>query len=613
MLTIYNKSVSADDLVPVENFVNFNNRFSPNRDSSTIYFKLNNSATVSLNVINNSGNVVRNYYKKRNLTSGAYINTWYGDNQSKSVLPAGTYYTQLDVETESVTNSYVQKVVINKTPKPVIGDIGVIPRRVSPNNDGFNDKQEIFFTVSENCFVDVAITKNGTPIRWVAKRKYKSSGKIRLEVWNGLNYQKKRVPGGEYNVRVLARNKAGYSIKKSKIYVTYGDTNWRRDRTRILSSVKSLRSKNLINSKKYKAYVSIVQRSERLLSIFRTKKRKNAYNNLGNVFKQIANVSRSGRLTTSRAYYLIYVTLNKNNNYFYKHNAPKSWTVFYPGENENFAYIYIPSKGLQPHPHHTIQSLIKRKNDKDLFLRNTGALIPAFENRYYNSKRFKTYDYQFEYMLDKEFWPSSLSQSGLLTVLSLAYKFTGDVKYLNISNEILESFNVPYTKGGLLDTDSSGRKWFLIYNKTNSWKVLNGHMIALDRLRSYASQSSSTMAYELFRQGTKSLIYNISKYDFPLYKDFPSLSKYSIINYPANSNYHNLNLSMAKKLSKFSNQASYYELLDHFANKWQSGEKVLLNKTRMYKKNIIEKYDENDYLREIKKKYYLEEDDNLIF
>lgn len=547
----------------------FNDSFNPTRDTSTIYFVLKRQATVSLNISDEAGSPLRSFYSSEKLKRGKYLKTWYGDSNGGKSLSAKKYNVNLSIETSTLTESFSQPVTILKKSKPIINEIGITPKKISPNGDGFRDNQEIFYTLSEDSFVSIAITKRGKHIRSVIKKAPRKGGKIIVEKWDGKNLQGKPAPAGKYKARILAKNKWGYSIKVASLFIGYNDTNWKSDRLNIISSLDKLRRNKKISRDNYKSYAATVRRSQKLLFEFQAKGRKGAYDNLGNIFKQIARISKNGQLTANRAYYLISITLKKNNRYFSKHGPPRSWKIFNPKNDDFFVFIYIPSKGLQPHPHRTLLLLLKKEIEKDRFMKAIDQIIPALERRTYGTVRFKTFDYQFEYLHNGDLWASCLSQSDLLQAMAIAYKYSGKNKYKTLGKEILKSYSVPRSKGGIYDLDDKGRKWFMIYSKS-SWKILNGHLIALQGLKYYYDTFKSPIAYDLLMQDEDNLANIVSEFDYPIDDTIPSWSKYSNVNYPADRHYHDLNFNMLRWFkTEISTENS--KIFSHFINKWYRG------------------------------------------
>lgn len=553
----------------INEFKIFNDNFNPARDTSTIYFALKRQATISLNISDDAGNRLRSFYASEKLKRGKYIKTWYGDGNKGNSLPANKYNVNLSVETSTLTESFSQPVTILKKSKPIINEIGITPKKISPNGDGFRDKQEIFYTLSEDSFVSIAITKRGKHIRSVIKKVPRKGGKIIVEKWDGRTLLGKPVQPGKYKARILAKNKWGYSIKVASLFIGYNDTNWKSDKLNIISSLDKLRRNKKISRDNYKSYAATVRRSQKLLLEFKAKGRKGAYDNLGNIFKQIARISKNGQLTANRAYYLISITLKRNNRYFSKHGPPRSWKIFNPRNDEVFVYIYIPSKGLQPHPHRTLLLLLDKGIEKDRFMKAIELIIPALERRTYGTVRFKTFDYQFEYLHNGDLWASCLSQSDLLQAMAIAYKYSGNKKYKTLGREILKSYSVPRSKGGIYDLDDKGRKWFVIYGKS-SWKILNGHLIALQGLKYYYDTFKNITAYNLLMQDVDNLANIVSEFDYPIDDGIPSWSKYSNVNYPADKHYHDLNFNMLRWF-KTEISVSNPKIYSHFINKWYQG------------------------------------------
>ncbi|MFT6814742.1 MAG: hypothetical protein ACJAZ3_000635 [Sphingobacteriales bacterium] len=78
----------------------------PFSESATIIFNLDKEDTISLNVFNTIGKVVKSFYKSKLLAKGEYSNKLLGDS-----LPDGIYFVKLDIGSK---NSVTKKIIKNK-------------------------------------------------------------------------------------------------------------------------------------------------------------------------------------------------------------------------------------------------------------------------------------------------------------------------------------------------------------------------------------------------------------------------------------------------------------------------------------------------------------------
>ena len=161
-------------------------------------------------------------------------------------------------------------------------------------------------------------------------------------------------------------------------------------------------------------------------------------------------------------------------------------------------------------------------------------------------------------------WFSALAQGEALSVLTRAYKITGNSEYLNICEKAIVPFTLPVIAGGLVNKF----KDIPVYEEYPSPKrtvaVLNGFMFSLFGLYDYYLISKNSLAKKLFDEGIISLIKILPFYDKKYW------SSYYLFEYPrsytASYTYHNIMMQQLKVFSFITD----IEIFTNYYNRWES-------------------------------------------
>ncbi|MDP2212136.1 MAG: D-glucuronyl C5-epimerase family protein, partial [Candidatus Aquicultor sp.] len=136
-------------------------------------------------------------------------------------------------------------------------------------------------------------------------------------------------------------------------------------------------------------------------------------------------------------------------------------------EGANLAYVYYPNYGVHFNPVTTANMAFQHysKGNHEKFVAITDELLDcAIEPTYPGVGPY----YIWENHFDLEFgsrkfaapWNSAMAQGLILDLTGKCYEITGDKKYLRAGEKILNSFRVPWDKGGVTDYDEHGN-WYL--------------------------------------------------------------------------------------------------------------------------------------------------------
>jgi len=120
-----------------------------------------------------------------------------------------------------------------------------------------------------------------------------------------------------------------------------------------------------------------------------------------------------------------------------------------------------------------------------------------------------TYD---KYNLDFG-WASAYAQGFGLSVICRAFQDTNDEKYLDLGEKVLNSFDLDYRSGGVMNQDTNGNYWYLEYPANPPGYVLNGMMFGLFGIYDYYRITGSQKAELYFMRGIQTLEKNLEKYD----------------------------------------------------------------------------------------------------
>jgi hypothetical protein len=151
-------------------------------------------------------------------------------------------------------------------------------------------------------------------------------------------------------------------------------------------------------------------------------------------------------------------------------------------------------------------------------------------------------------------WASAFGQGVGLSVLSRAYQISKDEKYIILAEKVLNSFNLDYKKGGILNIDDNGNYWYLEYPSNPPAYVLNGFIFGLFGIYDYWRISNSPKAFICFQRGINTLKRNLHKYD----KGYWSAYDLEYNKYCAGYNYHkNVHIPQLKVLYQLTGDEAF--------------------------------------------------------
>lgn len=542
--------------IGITDFSVLQSRINPKTDRLTTYFFLSKNSPITLKVF--KGNrVIATLINDYTVNKGPHVFPWDAKVNGR-LIEEGKYIIQ--IKEGNFTKSVPIEVSFLNPPK--ITTLNIWPKTFSPSGVSPRKSQGIFFSASEKGNATIQILQNGSRKRTIFNKEVQA-GNIQQLWWDGKLAGGELLQPGNYDVKVTITNKKGsHSLAATSKIIAYDSTPG--EIANIQAKIKGLYDKGKIDYKRYSHYRSIIDQSAQLLSRLKSSEKRQEYVDLSYVVGQIAN---SGQLLEKSHNYLIDINLAKNLNYYSKNVSPKPWRSF-ENLDDTFVYIYFRDRGLQPHP---VASLVRISKDRDdgHFLKSLNKILSYYTPNKHAGKEFKTILYQFEYMGGPSFWPSAMSQGMVLPSIARAYRLTGKKHYLEEADRIMNSFSVDHKHGGVLDRGESGKDtWYLEYAFSSSLKVLNGSLISLQGLKSYANLTGDRNAEKLFRLGLAQIAKDLHVYDVNTSQE-GSWSKYCNIQYPASDHYHVLNTILVEWAAKNKKNISRGEVLDYFAKNWR--------------------------------------------
>lgn len=236
-------------------------------------------------------------------------------------------------------------------------------------------------------------------------------------------------------------------------------------------------------------------------------------------------------------------------------------------------YGYLNGKyiGPQLNPITIAQSVLKdyKKLQKDHYDNDklkTNIILKAdwFLSQAQNMGGYSVLQYNFDFpprgMIHP--WISGMAQAQAIQALIIAHNLTKNTEYLNLADQLLNSFFVSVEQGGVTYKDKDGW-WYEEYASEENDKehrVLNGMGFTLLGIYSYYQYTNSSTAKFLFNKGLESFVNNLPKYDV-----YP-LSLYDLLGKPADEFYHKIHLQILDKLLRITDN----KLIKNYYDEWKA-------------------------------------------
>lgn len=180
-----------------------------------IAFRLRESDTVTVSVVDDAEDVVRTLLPRRRVSPGRITLSWDGRDDAGRALPEGEYRPRIRLADERTTTTLPNDIELDTTP-PSFEHGEVRPRVISPDGDGRAEGIRVRFSSGERVRALLFVAgkrrvltqaRESGVIRWSARLR---PGRYRLELaaQDRAGNTSKRVPAGTVRVRYieLARN-----------------------------------------------------------------------------------------------------------------------------------------------------------------------------------------------------------------------------------------------------------------------------------------------------------------------------------------------------------------------------------------------------------------------
>ncbi len=157
-------------------------------------------------------------------------------------------------------------------------------------------------------------------------------------------------------------------------------------------------------------------------------------------------------------------------------------------------------------------------------------------------------------------WRSAMAQGQAIQVLIRAYGLTGDAKYRDAAEDLLNSFFVEVDKGGVTYKTSTRGWWYEEYADEGAQesRVLNGMMFALLGIYEYYEYTEDREAKYLFDQGIVALRTSLRDYDGK------GCSYYDIFGNPAQADYHAIHVRLLDRLYDITGEETFRQYRDRW-------------------------------------------------
>ena len=181
-----------------------NKVFSPVCDcptaSAAISFRLREPDRVSVEIVDDDGDVVRELARNRPQGRPRHAYVWDGRDDTGRVVGEGTYRPRVHLDRQRRTIVMPNRIRVDTTP-PRVESFTARPPTISPDGDGRFDRAKVRYRVSERAVVELFV--DGTR----ALRKAGTRPRGTMD-WFGVAGGE-RLPEGRYTLRLLARDLAG--------------------------------------------------------------------------------------------------------------------------------------------------------------------------------------------------------------------------------------------------------------------------------------------------------------------------------------------------------------------------------------------------------------------
>lgn len=302
------------------------------------------------------------------------------------------------------------------------------------------------------------------------------------------------------------------------------------------------------------------QRADHLRSYFRARKTLRSLGGqrraeLDYVLDTVRSLARGRRLTARLR--PMFLMLDRNREWWAKAGPPGSGARLTFG-GSRVIFQYFPGKGLQLHPLANFGRLngywMARRNSD---LRSMAADLVALGVR---RNGYLAWEYYFDFGGGRPPWVSGMAQGTAMQALARAGERLADPSLTQVARRGLGAFARPTPRGVRVRQQKGD--WYALYSFAPRLHVLNGHLQAVNGLRTHAELSGDASVMERFRAGDAAARDRIRSFDTGAWSLY---SRPSWVSGPeASLNYHKLNRDFARNLCRGTSEQAYCDAADAF-------------------------------------------------
>jgi flagellar hook assembly protein FlgD len=212
----------------------------PNRDgvlgTTTVSFSLTIPATVTTDVLDDGGALVRRLVASRSLPAGRTKLVWGGRDDDGTFVADGRYTVRVSAVSPGQSASAERGIVVDRT----LEYLDIAPRVFSPNGDGRRDTTTATFELARTATVRVRVIHRSARVATLVSGSLGAG--TQSARWNGRDSLGTRAPDGIYKIRVEATTTLGTRTLARRVRL---DT--RRPVVEILSAIARARTKVVVN------------------------------------------------------------------------------------------------------------------------------------------------------------------------------------------------------------------------------------------------------------------------------------------------------------------------------------------------------------------------------
>lgn len=278
---------------------------------------------------------------------------------------------------------------------------------------------------------------------------------------------------------------------------------------------------------------------------------------LSYVIDTVRRLAKRRRLTARLAPMLL--ILQRNRDWWAQAGPPGSGARVQLG-GSRVIFEYFPGKGLQFHPlanFGRLNGYWMARRDGDL-----RSMADDLVDLAVKRNGFLTWEYYFAFGGGSPPWISGMAQGTAMQALARAANRLNDPSLLAVAARARGAFETRTPKG--VRVRQAAGDWYALYSFDPRLYVLNGHLQAVNGLRTYSEYApADAAAAARFQAGDAAAKAEIARFD---------TGAWSLYSRPswrpgpeASLNYHTLNRDFARNLCKGTGDRAYCDAADHFS------------------------------------------------